>query len=329
MAVKKLALLAPPRPEDAPDSGITALVRQAMEPFFACTLIHEKAPAGLCPSASFAYEQDEVPSYTQRCYLAWRRASPMAGERCDAALALDGLQPWSLAVLDGLCAKRRYVWLQDLPEDYLLAEDVPFFLERYAAVAAVLCASEAVLENFVSLFPALAHKAVLLPPPLPAQRYRQLAQAPCDTQWESGTADIAAVCHLDCDNAAQTLPALAAVWKQRRPELRWHVMGEGAWRDRLVQKTVLADVCDVLEPVDAPHNLAPLLAQANAYLALEEGGDPEAERMARAMGKPVLRLPLTEEALKAVLPGRGTAVFVEWKERNHLKTILESEEERL
>ena len=74
MAVKKLALLAPPRPEDAPDSGITALVRQAMEPFFACTLIHEKALAGLCPSASFVYEQDEVPSYTQRCYLAWRRA---------------------------------------------------------------------------------------------------------------------------------------------------------------------------------------------------------------------------------------------------------------
>ena len=88
---------------------------------------------------------------------------------------------------------------------------------------------------------------------------------------------------------------------------------------------MLHDVCETVALLDVPENLAPLMAQANAYLAVDEAGDAEAERMARAMGKPVLHWPVTEEQLLGIEACAGKAAFPEWADREKLMNALKEE----
>ena len=113
----------------------------------------------------------------------------------------------------------------------------------------------------------------------------------------------------------------------KKPELRWHIAGTGSRQDRLVRDIVLADVCDEAELLDPPENLAPSMAQANAYLSIAEAGDEEAERMARAMGKTIFQLPLTDQQLSGMEARVGKAVFSEWKDQR--KCFKALKEERL
>ena len=321
--MKTLALIVPPSPPDGADDAFPALLAEALRGDFACTLITRAERAAALPRCAEA-----APSYTQRSYRAFRSAQEGASGRFDAALATDGLHPWALAALDGTTAARKLVYLRALPEDYLLPEDRTFFAERFAGMAAVLCENEEIRADFDRLFPELAGKSrVLCPPPDPV-RCRRLAAAPCAEQWDRSTADVLAVCRLDSASDVQKLPRLAAAWKRRRPELRWHIAGDGAWRDWLIREIVLADVCDEVELTDAGENAAPLIAQANAYLALADVGDTEAEGMARAMGKPVLHFPPTDEQLSAIAACVGRAVFPEWADRQALLDLF-SEEERI
>ena len=241
-------------------------------------------------------------------------------------MTTDGLHPWALAALEGLNAKRRYVWLCDLPEEYLLPEDIPFFAEHYAALTGIFCASEAIREDFGRLFPSLAPKSTVITLPLDTAYYQQLSRE-TEEPWGADTADILAACRLDSDNDAQKIPQLAARWKVKKPELRWHIAGTGSRQDRLVRDIVLADVCDEVELLDPPENLAPLMAQANAYLSIAEAGDEEAERMARAMGKTIFQLPLTDQQLSGMEARVGKAVFSEWKDQR--KCFKALKEERL
>lgn len=82
-----------------------------------------------------------------------------------------------------------------------------------------------------------------------------------------------------------------------------------------------------MELLDPPENLAPLMAQANAYLSIAEAGDEEAERMARAMGKTIFQLPLTDQQLSGMEARVGKAVFSEWKDQR--KCFKALKEERL
>ncbi len=321
--MEKLALLIPPLPPGTQAQGgrsTAALLAQALVDGFQCSCIRPD------PGTAFSRPgRTDAPSYTQRSYDQWHQAGPAAAGRFDAALALDGLHPWALAALERLDAQRRFCWLCDLPEDYLLPEDVPFFAERYAAMTGVFCANAAIGEQFCHLFPALAERSMVIAPPLDMAYYRELAQNPCDLAWESDTADMLAVCRLDSESEAEQIPALAAAWQQRRPALRWHIAGAGERRDRLVQAIVLHDVCETVELLDVPENLAPLMAQANAYLAVDEAGDAEAERMARAMGKPVLHWPVTEEQLLGIEVCAGKAAFPGWADREKLMSALKEE----
>ena len=134
-------------------------------------------------------EDKNAPTYTQRSYALWRRTLPPPVEAFDAALTTDGLHPWALAALEGLNAKRRYVWLCDLPEEYLLPEDIPFFAEHYAALTGIFCASEAIREDFGRLFPSLAPKSTVITLPLDTAYYRQLSRE-TEEPWGADTADI-------------------------------------------------------------------------------------------------------------------------------------------
>lgn len=322
--MEKLALLIPPLLLGTQTYGgrsTAALLAQALGERFQCSCI--RPDPGV---AFFQPGRTDVPSYTQRSYDQWYQIGCTTTQRFDAALALDGLHPWALAALERLDARRRFCWLCDLPEDYLLPEDIPFFEDRYAAMKSIFCASEAIQEDFCRLFPALAERSMVIAPPLDTAYYRELSQNSCDLAWESDTADMLAVCRLDSESEAEQIPALAAAWQQRRPALRWHIAGAGERRDRLVQAIVLHDVCETVELLDVPENLAPLMAQANAYLAVDEAGDEEAEQMARAMGKKVLHWPVTEKVLSGMEACAGKAVFPEWADRKKLMNALKEEQ---
>lgn len=72
----------------------------------------------------------------------------------------------------------------------------------------------------------------------------------------------------------------------KKPELRLAYRGPQApGRIGWCGDIVLADVCDEVELLDPPENLAPLMAQANAYLSIAEAGDEEAERWRAPWGK--------------------------------------------
>lgn len=322
--MEKLALLIPPLPPGKQAHGgrsTETLLAQALGDGFQCSCIR--------PDPDMAFSQlgrTDVPSYTQRSYDHWYQIGCTTAQRFDAALALDGLHPWALAALERLDARRRFCWLCDLPEDYLLSEDIPFFAERYAAMKRIFCASEAIQEDFCRLFPALVEQSMVIAPPLDMAYYRELSRGSCDLAWKSDTADILAVCRLDSESEAEKIPALAAAWQQRRPELRWHIAGAGERRDRLVHAIVLHDVCETVELLDVPENLAPLMAQANAYLAVDEAGDEEAEQMARAMGKKVLHWPVMEKVLSGMEACAGQAVFPEWADREKLMNALKEEQ---
>ena len=322
--MEKLALLIPLLPPGTQAQGgrsTAALLAQVLGERFQCCCI--------CPGSSVTFSQPgrtDVSSYTQRSYDQWYQIGCTTAQRFDVTLALDGLHPWALAALERLDARRRFCWLCDLPEDYLLPEDVPFFAERYAAMTGVFCANAAIREHFCRLFPALAERSMVIALPLDTAYYQELSQNPCDLAWESDTADMLAVCRLDSESEAEKIPALAAAWQQRRPELRWHIVGAGERRDRLVQAIVLHDVCETVELLDVPENLAPLMAQANAYLAVDEAGDEEAEQMARAMGKEVLHWPVTEKMLSGMEACAGKAVFPEWADREKLMNALKEEQ---
>lgn len=322
--MEKLATLIPPLPPGTRAQGgrsTAALLAQALGDWFQCSCIRPD------PGVTFSQpDKVDTPSYTQRSYWQWYQTKrTAAAQRYDVALALDGLHPWTLAVLERLDAGRRFCWLCDLPEDYLLPEDVPFFAERYAAMKHIFCVSEAIRESFCCLFPALAERSAVIAPPLDTVYYRELSQAAGDCIWKSDTADILAVCRLDSESEAEQIPVLAAAWQQRRPALRWHIACVGERRDRMVQAIVLHDACETVELLDAPQNLAPLMAQANAYLAMGEAGDEEAERMARAMGKTVLHWPMTEEQLLGIEVCAGKAAFPEWADREKLMNALKEE----
>lgn len=322
--MEKLALVIPPLPPGTRMHGgrdTAALLEQALGQGFDCVCIH-LTPGTFSPSQAV---KADVPSYTQRSYWQWRPSPPVAAGRFDAALALDGLHPEALAALERLDAQRRFCWLCDLPEDYLLPEDVPFFAERYAAMAGIFCASDPIRESFCRLFPALAERSMVIALPLDTAYYRELSQKPCDLIWESDTADMLAVCRLDSESEAEQIPALAAAWKERRPELRWHIAGTGSRQDQLVRSIVVHDVCETADLLDVPENLAPLMAQANAYLAIDEAGDAEAERMARAMGKTVLHWPVTEDQLLGIEVCAGKAAFPGWADREKLMNALKEE----
>lgn len=323
--LEKLALVIPSQPMDAEarhDRAPAELLAQMLPQEFDCTCVQPNPKAVLLSHP----EDKKAPTYTQRSYALWRRTLPSPAEAFDATLAMDGLHPWALAALEGLNAKRRYVWLCDLPEEYLLPEDIPFFAEHYAALTGIFCASEAIREDFCRLFPALTPKSTVIMLPLDTVYYQQLSRE-TDEPWGADTADILAVCRLDSDNDAQKIPQLAAQWKVKKPELRWHIAGTGSRQDRLVRDIVLADVCDEVELLNPPENLAPLMAQANAYLSIAEAGDEEAERMAHAMGKTVFQLPLTDQQLSGVEVCAGKAVFSEWKDQR--KCFKALKEERL
>ena len=158
--LEKLALVIPSQPLDAEarhDRAPAELLAQMLPQEFDCTCVQPNLKAALQPRS----EDKNAPTYTQRSYALWRRTLPPPVEAFDAALATDGLHPWALAALEGLNAKRRYVWLCDLPEEYLLPEDIPFFAEHYAALTGIFCASEAIREDFGRLFPSLAPKSTV------------------------------------------------------------------------------------------------------------------------------------------------------------------------
>ena len=318
--MEKLALLIPPLPpgtQEHSGRSTAVLLAQTLRDGFQCSCIR--------PDSDIAFSQPDradAPSYTQRSYWQWYQAGPAVAGRFDAAVALDGLHPWTLAVLERLDAQRRFIWLCDLPEDYFLSGDVPFFAKRYGALAGVFCANAEIRENFCHLFPRLTERSAVIVPPLDTAYYSQLAQNPCDLAWEKDTADILVVCRLDSESDAEKIPALAATWKQRRPELRWHIAGTGARHDRLVRAIVLHDVCETVELLEIPDNLAPLMAQANAYLAIDEAGDADAERMAQVMGKKVLHLPLWDAQLLGIEACIGKAVFSEWEDREKFISAL-------
>lgn len=318
--MEKLALLIPPLPPGTQAQGgqsMAVLLAQALRDGFQCSRIR--------PDSGMAFSQPDrtdAPSYTQRSYWQWYHAGSAAAGRFDAALALDGLHPWALATLERLDAQRRFIWLCDLPEDYLLPGDVPFFTKLYATIKRIFCASEAIQEDFCRLFPGLAERSTVIVPPLDTAYYSQLVQNTCDLTWGSDTADILVVCRLDGESDAEKVPALAAAWKQRRPELRWHIAGSGTRWDRLVRAIVLHDVCETVELLEIPDNLAPLMAQANAYLAIDEAGDADAERMAQAMEKKVLHLPLRDEQLLGIEACIGKAIFSEWEDREKFISAL-------
>ena len=146
--LEKLALVIPSQPLDAEarhDRAPAELLAQMLPQEFDCTCVQPNLKAALQPRS----EDKNAPTYTQRSYALWRRTLPPPVEAFDAALATDGLHPWALAALEGLNAKRRYVWLCDLPEEYLLPEDIPFFAEHYAALTGIFCASEADRKSVV------------------------------------------------------------------------------------------------------------------------------------------------------------------------------------
>ena len=226
--LEKLALVIPSQPLDAEarhDRATAELLAQMLPQEFDCTCVQPNLKAALQPRS----EDKNAPTYTQRSYALWRRTLPSPAEAFDAALAMDGLHPWALAALEGLNAKRRYVWLCDLPEDYLLPEDIPFFAEHYAALTGIFCASEAIREDFGRLFPSLAPKSTVIALPLDTAYYQQLSRE-TEEPWGAGTADILAVCRLDSDNDAQQIPQLAARWKVKKPELRRRLRRSGAVR---------------------------------------------------------------------------------------------------
>lgn len=213
--LEKLALVIPSQPLDAEarhDRATAELLAQMLPQEFDCTCVQPNLKAALQPRS----EDKNAPTYTQRSYALWRRTLPPPVEAFDAALAMDGLHPWALAALEGLNAKRRYVWLCDLPEEYLLPEDIPFFAEHYAALTGIFCASEAIREDFGRLFPSLAPKSTVITLPLDTAYYRQLSRE-TEEPWGADTADILAVCRLDSDNDAQKIPQLAARWKVKKP----------------------------------------------------------------------------------------------------------------
>lgn len=319
--LKKLALIIPPElpDEEACRGRNTAeLLAQTLRKSYDCSCICSYTAMD---SALQADKADAL-SHTQRSYWKWHQAYPVANECFDAALATDGLHPWALAALDRLMAKRRFIWICDAPEDYLLTEDIPFFAERYETIDGVLCASEAIHESVCRLFPKQARKSTVIALPLDTEYYSRLAQAPFDALWEGDTADIFAVCRLDNENDAQKIPKLAAEWALIRPDLRWHIAGAGAWRDRLVREIVLNDVCETVELMEPPQNPAPFIAQTNAYLSIDEAGDEEAERMARAMGKTVLHLSMAEHQIRGIEACAGEAAFSEWKDGERLMSII-------
>lgn len=322
--MEKLALLIPPLlPETQAHGGrsTTELLAQALGDGFQCSCIRPD------PGVPFSQpDKVDAPSYTQRSYWQWYQTGRTVAQRFDVALALDGLHPWVLAALGRLDAGRRFCWLCDLPEDYLLPEDIPFFAERYAAMKRIFCASEAIQEDFCRLFPALAEQSMVIALPLNTAYYRKLAQNPCDLAWESDTADIFAVCRLDSESEAEKIPALAAAWQQRRPALRWHIAGAGERWNRLVQAIALHDVCETVDLLDLPENFAPLMAQANAYLSIDETGNAEAARMAQAMGKTILHWPVMEETLSGMEACAGKAAFPEWEDREKLINTLKEEQ---
>lgn len=322
--MEKLAMLIPPLPPGMQAHGgrsTATLLAQALRDWFQCSCIR--------PDPGVAFSQPgrtDVPSYTQRSYDQWHQIGGTTAQWFDVALALDGLHPWALAALERLDTQLRFCWLSDLPEDYLLPEDTPFFAERYAAMAEIFCASEAIQEDFCRLFPSLTERSTVIVPPLDTAYYRKLAQNPCDLAWESDTADIFAVCRLDSESEAEKIPALAAAWQQRRPALRWHIAGAGERWNRLVQAIALHDVCETVDLLDLPENFAPLMAQANAYLSIDETGDAEAARMAQAMGKTILHWPVMEETLSGMEACAGKAAFPEWEDREKLINTLKEEQ---
>lgn len=323
--MEKLALVIPADPTEPaahPGRSTAELAAQALQCRFDCTCIPFDPDAVCPPPASIP----DVPTYTQRSYWTWRQTYPAAAEPFDAVLAMDGLHPWALAMLDLLQTRRRFAWVCDEPKDYLLEKDLPFFAQRYQAMAGIFCANKAIQESFCQLFPEFAAKTVVAALPLDAAYYRQLAQTPCEAPFSGDTADLVTVCRLDSESDVQTIPRLAAQWAPQRPELRWHIAaGPGTWYDKLLREIVLNDVCETVELLDAPENPAPLIAQANAYLSITDAGDEEAERIARAMHKPILYLPLTEQQLRAVTAGSGTAEFAGWNDQETVIRILQEE----
>lgn len=321
----KIAIVVPPMLSDNPlkNRGLRFLVNM-LSCDFSCTCITRGREDGNAVSDTFEFSCNEkdVPSYTQRNYMTWRHSKELSNEYFASTMAIDGLHPWALAALDRLKAKRRFVWICDMPKDYLLDEDIPFFESIYGMMSWIFCANESIQENFSQFFPKLVEKSMVVSLPLDTVYYRRLAKAPKEVLWASDTADIFTVCRLESENDAQKIPQLAAEWKLQRTELRWHIACEGVWWDKLLREIVLNDVCETVEMMEIPKNIAPFMAQANAYLAIDEAGDEEAEQMAYAMGKTILHLPLTDDRLLSIKACAGKPVFSEWKDRERFMKIL-------
>lgn len=332
--MEKLALIVPSLPPDAGGAKSereAGLLREALGGTFSCLVVRRGAggEADITDTAACVSGLDEAPSYTQRSILGWRRAGRICEDVFDCALVLDGLHPWALAAAERLSIRRRVFWLKAPPGDYLLEEDVPFF-EKIYETGAVLCDGEAVQASFCRVFPRLRSQCYLVRTPPDPERYRGLTNGPAC--WPEDTADVVAVCRLECEEVERWIPRLAAGMKKTRPELRWHIIGEGSRRDRVLHQIVLCDVCEEMDVTDRPADIAPLLAQANAYLALPESGERDAERMARAMGKPVL--PVEDEdaeeallsALQQVKCGQGSVEPSAWSDREKLISLMKGEQ---
>ena len=204
-------------------------------------------------------------------------------------LAVSFLTPHNI-VLEKVCAKKKVCWVHT---DYTRI-DVNAELEfpvwsRYNQIAAV---SEAVSEAFLTQFPSLRDKMVIIPNIISPERIRSQADAfSVDEEMprEHGVTRLLSIGRFTAAKNFDNVPDICRRVREKGADIRWYLIGYGGDEALIRQRIIDSEMKKYVRILGKKENPYPYLKACDIYVQPSRyEGSPVTIREAMVLGKPII-----------------------------------------
>lgn len=160
--------------------------------------------------------------------------------------------------------------------------------EIYGRFDAVVCLSEGLKGKFVSIFPELESKVVVIPNFIQYERIRKLGEQPPTIEVDHGKRNLVTVGRMEKEKRYDLILQAAQELKSHKVDFHWYVVGDGPLREEMQAISRQLGVEQEVTFTGRLENPCPLMKQCDALVLLSDyEGTPVTIDEAKVLGVPV------------------------------------------
>lgn len=201
-------------------------------------------------------------------------------------LAISFLTPHYF-VTEKVSAKCKLAWIHT---DYSNAKiDVNSELKMWDAYTHIVSISEDVTNSFLSVFPSLKSKIILIENILPEILIRKQAEMPVSEKFDFNKINLLSIGRFSYPKNFDNIPDICKQIVERNKNIQWYIMGYGNEEALIRQKIIEAGMQDNVIILGKKENPYPYIKMCDIYVQPSRyEGKCIAVREAQMLGKPVV-----------------------------------------